>query len=565
MATQADFERVLEKLSAHRVGSSWMAHCPAHEDSTASLSVSFENDKILLHCHAGCSQDSVLLKFKPVEVAHYDYLDESGKLLYQVVRFDNLGTKTFRQRRPGTNGKEWIWDTKNVRHVLYHSEELAGAQIVLVTEGEKDVETLRSHGYVATCNAMGAGKWSPEYSEQLRAKHVVIVPDNDEPGAKHAELVARELSKIAASVGVARVPERYKDVSDWQPQREALALIIKYAEQWREEPKDWRLLFHSYEEFEQAPPLSFAIEKFLQNDAITAIAGLPGHGKTFNALSVCKALLRGDGKLWNWFAINERFERIVYLIPESTITPFKHRLKLMGLYEYVENGRLLVRTLSKGPAPDLEDKRLLWAVKGAAVVVDTAIRFVEEGTDDNSASAIANSLSNDLLGLLRAEARVVLALFHAIKGAKLAEIMTLENMIRGTGELGAVLATAWGLKQIDERSAITFVQNLKARDFEACSPFELVMRPSISDTHDIAMLKTPDETGPLHEEQPDMNPRNNAQRKEGRAANIALFRSWIERDPELSTQEVRERFAALGIEVKDATIRGYKHETHKKK
>ena len=35
-------------------------------------------------------------------VAEYDYVDEAGELLYQVVRFD---PKDFRQRRP--NGKSW--------------------------------------------------------------------------------------------------------------------------------------------------------------------------------------------------------------------------------------------------------------------------------------------------------------------------------------------------------------------------------------------------------------------------------------------------------------------------
>jgi len=572
MATQADFDRVLEKLGARRAGSSWMARCPAHEDRTASMSLDFDNGKILYHCHAGCSQEALLgkLQEKPIEIDHYDYTDESGKLLYQAVRME---PKTFRQRKPNGHG-EWVWKLGDVRRVLFNLPQVIKSQLVIITEGEKDANTINALGYVATTNAMGAvspkkkddnKKWSAEYNEQLRGKDIVIVPDNDEAGALHLEFLTKELHGAVKSIGVARVPEKYKDVSEWNPGTEAFSTLIKYAEKYSEEPKDWRLLFHSYEDFEHAPPLSFSIDRFLQNDAITAIAGLPGHGKTFNALSVCKALLRGEGKLWGWFQINERFERVIYLIPESTITPFKHRLKLMELYEEVESGRLLVRTLSKGPAPELDDKRLLWAVKGAAVVADTAIRFMEEGLSDNSASEMANSLSNDLLGLLRAEARCVLALFHAIKGAKAAEVMNLENMIRGTGELGAVLATAWGVKQIDEKAAITYVQNLKARDFEACGPFQLVMRPAIDNTHDIQMHKTPEETGPLYEEQPDMNPRNNSQKREAKFANMALYRAWTEKDPELSTQEIRERFKDLGIEVKDVTIRGYRHDAEKEK
>lgn len=560
MASQADFERVLERLEARRVGASWMARCPAHDDSTASMSIDLKDGKILFHCHAGCSQKAVLEKFTPVEVAHYDYLDEKGKLIFQVVRFDQLGTKTFKQRRPGTNGTEWIWDTKGTRHVLYHTEELQTAKIVLITEGEKDVETLRSHGYVATCNAMGAGKWLPEYSEQLRDKHVVIIPDNDKPGLEHCELVARELRKIAASVGVARVPEKFKDVTDWNPTLEALQAIVKYAEQWREEPINWRLAFHTYEEFENAKPLEFAVSGFLQCDGITAIAGLSGHGKTFVALSLARALLFGPGKLWNWFPVIERAERVIYLIPESTITPFKHRLKLMGLYDEIQSGRLLVRTLSKGATLALDDKALLWAAKGAHVFLDTAIRFLEDKVDEKSGSDMARTLSLDLVGLLNAEARSVVTLFHAPKEFKKSEIMTLENVIRGSGELGAILATAWGIKQIDEKSATIFVQNIKPRDFEPCGPFELIMRPAIDNTQDLQMLKTPEETGALHEEQPDLNPKNNAKKKEAKAANVALYTSWIEKEPELSTQEIKERFAAHGIKVKEATIRSYKHE-----
>jgi hypothetical protein len=35
-------------------------HCPAHQDEHPSLSVSVKGDKLLLFCHAGCSQASVI-------------------------------------------------------------------------------------------------------------------------------------------------------------------------------------------------------------------------------------------------------------------------------------------------------------------------------------------------------------------------------------------------------------------------------------------------------------------------------------------------------------------------
>ncbi len=100
-------------------------------------------------------------------VAEYDYRDERGELLFQTVRFD---PKDFRQRRPNGAG-DWIWDLDGVRRVLYRTPEIsssaASGDVVYVVEGQKDVETLRGEGMIATCNPMGAGKWRREYAEQL--------------------------------------------------------------------------------------------------------------------------------------------------------------------------------------------------------------------------------------------------------------------------------------------------------------------------------------------------------------------------------------------------------------
>lgn len=67
------------------------------------------------------------------------------------------------------------------------------------------------------------------------------------------------------------------------------------------------------------------------------IGALAGHGKTFILLSIAKALLTGKGtKLWNIFDVEESAVRVLYLIPESTLAPFKHRLKLFGLYNHLQ-------------------------------------------------------------------------------------------------------------------------------------------------------------------------------------------------------------------------------------
>lgn len=45
---------------AHKTGDTWMARCPAHEDGTPSLAIRERQGRLLLRCHANCSQVEVL-------------------------------------------------------------------------------------------------------------------------------------------------------------------------------------------------------------------------------------------------------------------------------------------------------------------------------------------------------------------------------------------------------------------------------------------------------------------------------------------------------------------------
>ena len=229
-----------------RNGSGWKALCPAHADKNPSLSIDVRNDKILVHCHAECSQEAVLAALgiearelfleagdsKAWAVAEYPYTDEHGALLFQVVR---LEPKSFRQRRPDRQGC-WIWNLNGTRRVLYRLPEVLNAKSVLVCEGEKDCDTARKLDLVATSNAGGAGKWHDEYSESLRGKRVAIIADADEPGRKHAQQVAASLHLRAESVKVLELPGA-KDLSEWVESggtRDELLRLIHNAPEWKE-------------------------------------------------------------------------------------------------------------------------------------------------------------------------------------------------------------------------------------------------------------------------------------------------------------------------------------------
>lgn len=217
-----------------RSAGGFVAQCPAHSDRNPSLSLSETKEgKILVKCHAGCSNDAVVgaLKSKglwpepPAReekpkakrriVSTYDYCaPDTGEVIMQVVRYE---PKDFRQRRPNGQGG-WDWSVPASKRILFNLPAVkASDKLVCIVEGEKDVEALASIGVVATCNPGGAGKWQDNYSASLAGRDVCILPDNDEPGEKHAAIVARALHGIARSIRIVRLPDlpAKGDVSDW--------------------------------------------------------------------------------------------------------------------------------------------------------------------------------------------------------------------------------------------------------------------------------------------------------------------------------------------------------------
>jgi len=223
--TAAKIAHALPKC--RKSGKGWIVCCPAHEDSTPSLKISEQNGMLLVHCHAGCEQSDVVDALKNLGlwpestsagipqierriVATYDYTDAAGQPLYQVVRYE---PKDFRPRYPDGKGG-WVWK-KHQSQVLYRLPEVLEAAIVFVVEGERDVEKLREHGFAATTNAGGAkAHWLPDFTEALRGREVVLIPDNDVPGRKRAAAIARALLGNVAKLTLIEL-EDAKDIAEW--------------------------------------------------------------------------------------------------------------------------------------------------------------------------------------------------------------------------------------------------------------------------------------------------------------------------------------------------------------
>ena len=232
MTGHADQENLLDEILS-RLGvergpdrnGNYMAWCVFHDDGKGqpphnpNLSVSLKG----FYCHACKEKGSLwkLAKHLGVDMGYsdpektYDYVDESGNLLYQVVRKPG---KRFFQRRP--DGKDgWIWNLNGVTRVLYRYPELLAkpSERVFIVEGEGDVETLMAVGLLATTNSGGAGKWQDSYSDTLKDRDVVILPDNDLPGGNHGKAVAISLQGKAKAIRIVNLPSLKDkgDVTDW--------------------------------------------------------------------------------------------------------------------------------------------------------------------------------------------------------------------------------------------------------------------------------------------------------------------------------------------------------------
>ncbi len=230
---------IAKALHGKRNAGGWMVKCPAHNDKNPSLSVSDGGEgKTLFHCFAGCSQDAVIdgLRAKglwamngstngaayvapthpPIIVKKYDYRDEDGQLLSQVLRYC---PKDFRPRVPVDGGwRQGSGCLDGVRHVPYRLPEIMNEDTVVFVEGEKDANALADLGIAATTKAGTAAGWPEGWGQYFQGKDVYVIPDNDAAGKKKAKTVVEALYGVASAVRYCNLTKDLPDkgdVSDW--------------------------------------------------------------------------------------------------------------------------------------------------------------------------------------------------------------------------------------------------------------------------------------------------------------------------------------------------------------
>lgn len=234
-------EEIVSKFQdAKKIGDkSYQVKCAAHRDEKASLTITEDDNKILLYCHAGCDTLSILnsvgleekdlfnnVKEKPKVVAEYIYKNEKGVPAFKVIRYE---PKNFIQAKYD-NGN-WVFKMTGAEYVLYNLPEVIKSDEVYFVEGEKDADNLNKLGLVATTSVGGASGYKKRadiYANCLKDKMVYIIPDNDKAGYSYAEDVKKSLNGIAKGVKILKLIEEIKDLKE---KSDISDVIMKYGKE----------------------------------------------------------------------------------------------------------------------------------------------------------------------------------------------------------------------------------------------------------------------------------------------------------------------------------------------
>ena len=233
--------------------------CPCHNDKKASLSISQgRNNRIILNCHAGCNYKNILSEVglteddlfndgrtkqkntwrdkiasrvdRPIE-AVYDYEDANGKYLYSKIRFFG---KVIRYAVIDKKNDSFTMEKPAGVYSLYNLPAALWAikkgYPVYITEGEKDVDTLKDLGFTAV-TAGSVSDWRSEFAHYFTGARVVILPDNDAPGLELKDKILKSLRAFAHSIKVVITSQaEHGDVTDYMNEghsKEDLKELIK--------------------------------------------------------------------------------------------------------------------------------------------------------------------------------------------------------------------------------------------------------------------------------------------------------------------------------------------------
>jgi hypothetical protein len=271
-------------------------------------------------------------------VATYYYVDEGGRLLYKVMRWEFFKNgkrkKTFSQHRMVDDGtyadsisagfyrrSERGWrllrgeepqegdiELDAVKHGLYKlpelNESMTLGHAVVLAEGEKDVETLWSIGIPATTNSGGSTNWRPDHNQAFKDADVIVAVHNDDPGRKWGNEIVDGLFEVAKRVRVLDISKHWPDcpkggdVTDWVQQAGGTAeqlheIIAKLPPVRRPLLSELGFVLWGDIENQAEDQHQELVQDWLTAGEVAVLAGPSQSGKSFFAIEIAMAIARG--------------------------------------------------------------------------------------------------------------------------------------------------------------------------------------------------------------------------------------------------------------------------------
>ena len=216
--------------------------CPCHDDNKPSLDIAPGDIKVVEDCKAGCKHSDIANKIGvPQEQWYYDYYDKkqdgfnsfqykekwkmyiesrekrkieavypyvsiNGGYAFHKIRLE--GKKILYGRLENERfsyGLQRSKPRKSYRAIYGDLNAIQKAiqcgKPVLIPEGEKDVDTLKKHGFVAFTYG-GVNDWQSDFAELVNGAMVIILADNDKPGIDIANRIYEDVVPVAKSAKI---------------------------------------------------------------------------------------------------------------------------------------------------------------------------------------------------------------------------------------------------------------------------------------------------------------------------------------------------------------------------
>ena len=415
----------------------------------------------------------------------YDYVDENGEIKYQVLRYE---PKTFRQRQPDGNGG-WVYNMEGVVPLPYNLPAILKNKDkpIFIVEGEKCADRLIEMGVLATTSHGGAGKFRSELAQWFEGRDVVIIPDADEAGERHAQVVISQLVGVSKSVRKVDLPELQakQDIVDWLDAghtKKELAQLVKQSEIIADKPAevpqdivaDAPDIFPTYnmEFLRNMPPVEWLVDGLLTRHGFAIAYGEPGSGKSFLAIDIALSVAYGRA----WAGKEVRQGAVLYIAGEG-VGGLGKRVKAWCQSRGVEGDApfFVLPTAVRFREQD-EVEKLMRTISSfgqqfTLVVVDTVARALLGGDENSATDAGLFVAACDAIGAHAGCA--VWGIHHSGKDAT--------RGMRGSSSLLGAVSTSIRIIKDEETVNISVEKQKDAEPIDAMQ-FEMVEVASLDDS-----------------------------------------------------------------------------------